>query len=184
MVEDFGVGGEDPVRQPVLAHELPDILDRVQLGRLGGKRHEGDVVRDHEPLRLMPPGLVEQDDGVSAGGNSLRDLGEMQAHALARAAGQHQASAFAMSRADRPEDVGRLRSLVFGRCGPRAPPGPTPRDLVLLSDASLIGEPDLYRLAAGLVRRNRVQTGRECFLKEDTAASLLAWWRGRAESFR
>src|SRR5829696_175113 len=29
---------------------LPDVLDRVQLRRLGGEQHEGEVGRDHEPL--------------------------------------------------------------------------------------------------------------------------------------
>ena len=28
LVEDVGVGFEDAVRQPVVAHELPDILNR------------------------------------------------------------------------------------------------------------------------------------------------------------
>ncbi len=32
MVEDILVGFEDPVREPVVADELPDVLDRVQLG--------------------------------------------------------------------------------------------------------------------------------------------------------
>ncbi len=32
VVEDILVGFEDPVREPVVAHELPDVLDRVQLG--------------------------------------------------------------------------------------------------------------------------------------------------------
>src|SRR3954469_5692292 len=31
VVEDVAVRGEDPVRDPVLAHVLPDGLDRVQL---------------------------------------------------------------------------------------------------------------------------------------------------------
>lgn len=31
MVDDIFVGLEDPVRQPVIAHELPDVFDRVQL---------------------------------------------------------------------------------------------------------------------------------------------------------
>src|SRR5437764_9899266 len=32
---------------------LPDVLDGVQLGCLGGERDERDVVRDHKPLGLM-----------------------------------------------------------------------------------------------------------------------------------
>ena len=32
VVEDIVVRLEDAVRQPVVAHELPDVLDRVELG--------------------------------------------------------------------------------------------------------------------------------------------------------
>ena len=33
MVDDVVVGIEDAVGQPVVAHELPDVLDRIELGR-------------------------------------------------------------------------------------------------------------------------------------------------------
>jgi hypothetical protein len=36
VVDDVVIGCEDAVRQPVVAHELPDILDRVELRRAGG----------------------------------------------------------------------------------------------------------------------------------------------------
>jgi hypothetical protein len=29
MVEDVVVGFEDAVREPIVAHELPDVLDRI-----------------------------------------------------------------------------------------------------------------------------------------------------------
>ncbi len=69
VVEDVGVGGEDPVRQLVVAHELPDVLDRGQLGRLGREREERDVGRDHEPARLMPADSVHENKGMSPGGD-------------------------------------------------------------------------------------------------------------------
>ena len=47
MVEDVVVGFEDAVRQPVVAHELPDVFDGVQLGASGRQRHEG-VLRDNQ----------------------------------------------------------------------------------------------------------------------------------------
>ena len=61
----------------------------------------------------MPARLVHEDEGMGARRDRLRDLVQVQGHALGRAAGQNQASAFAVSRADRTEDVGRRRSLVF-----------------------------------------------------------------------
>ncbi len=45
MVEDILVGLEDPVREPVVADELPDVLDRVQLGGSRRQGQERDVVR-------------------------------------------------------------------------------------------------------------------------------------------
>ena len=32
VIENIFIGFEDAVREPVVAHELPDVLDRVQLG--------------------------------------------------------------------------------------------------------------------------------------------------------
>ena len=57
-------------------------------------------------LREMPARLVEQEDGVSAGRDGWRDLGQMQGHRLARAARQDQTGPLSFGRADRPEDVG------------------------------------------------------------------------------
>src|SRR4051794_1844711 len=122
----------------------------------------------------MPTRLVRQDEGMRAGRNRLRDLLQVQGHALRGAAGQNQARAFALSRTDRAEDVSRLGSLIFRRCGAGAAFGPAPRDLVLLPDPSLIREPDLERLAAGLGLCDLLQTGGEVFLKAATAASFLA----------
>lgn len=34
-VVDDAVGGEDAVRESVIAHELPDVFDRVQFGTFG-----------------------------------------------------------------------------------------------------------------------------------------------------
>src|SRR4029453_17414886 len=108
------------------------------------------------------------------GCDRLCDLLQMQAHALRRAAGQNQAGAYAPRRADRAEDVGRGRPLVLGGRGTGAARRPAPGDLVLLPDAGLIGEPDLYRLAACLGFPDFCQTGQEVFLKVVAAASFLA----------
>ena len=48
MVDDVVVGFEDAVRQPVVAHELPDVLDRVELWAPWRERHQGDVGRHDE----------------------------------------------------------------------------------------------------------------------------------------
>src|SRR3954466_7459144 len=46
---------------------LPDVLNRVQLGRLSRERHERDVGGDHQFLGLMPARLVHQDESMRPG---------------------------------------------------------------------------------------------------------------------
>jgi hypothetical protein len=46
MIEDIVVGFEDAVRQPVVAHELPDVFDRVEFGAFRRERQQCDVGRD------------------------------------------------------------------------------------------------------------------------------------------
>jgi len=43
MIEDIVVGFEHAVRQPVVAHELPDVLDRVELWAFGRERQQCDI---------------------------------------------------------------------------------------------------------------------------------------------
>ena len=118
------------------------------------------------------------------GGDGLRDLDQMQRHRLCCATGQHQAGSLAVGRTDRSENVRGSRPEIARGRGTGPALGPTPGDLVLLADPRLIGKPDLYGLAASLGLRDLRQTRGEVFLKADTAASLLAWCCGRAESLR
>ena len=106
VVEDVVVGVEDPVGEPVLPQELPDVLDRVQLRCFWRQGQEGDVVGDVELRRRVPPGLVEEDDGVGARGDGGRDLAEMQLHGGGVAERQDEARALALFGADGAEDIG------------------------------------------------------------------------------
>ena len=45
MIDDIVIGFEDAVGEPVVAHELPDILHRVQFGTSARQRHEGDIAQ-------------------------------------------------------------------------------------------------------------------------------------------
>ena len=87
MVENVVVGFEDAVREPVGAHELPDVLDRIELGRFRRQRQERDVVRDRKLRRDMPPGLIEKNERMRAWCDRKRDFFEMQGHGLAVAGG-------------------------------------------------------------------------------------------------
>jgi hypothetical protein len=170
MVDEIVIGFEDSVREPVIAHELPDIFDRVEFGAFGRQRHDCDVGRHDEVPRQMPASLIDQKDGMGSGRDRFADLRKMQVHRFAIAGRQDQGCALALLGADRAEDVGGSGTLVARRARAGAALGPTARDFVLLADAGLVCKPDFYRVAVdALLARDRFQTGGETFLKSSIA---------------
>ncbi len=115
VVEDVVVGFEDPIGQPVIAHELPDVLDRVEFGAFRRQRQDGDVGRDSQVVGEMPTCLIQEEQGVRTRRYRGGDFFEVQGHRLGVAERQNQAGAFSLGRADRAEQVGRPRSLVVRR---------------------------------------------------------------------
>src|SRR3954471_22974926 len=95
-------------------------------------------------------------------------------HGLPIASGPHQGRALALSRAARPEDVDRTRRLIGRGAGPGAPSGPAPGDLVLLADTGLVLPPQLDRGALREACPDRLQGGRETFLKSSSASGFWA----------
>src|SRR6266567_4347635 len=69
VIDDVVERFEDAVRQPVLAHELPDIFLAVKLGRARRQRQERDVARHLEVLGAVPAGLIEDDNRVGTRGD-------------------------------------------------------------------------------------------------------------------
>src|ERR1700722_20339622 len=61
VVEDIVVGEEHAVGEPVVADELPDVLDRVEFGALRRQWHERDVGRYRELVRQVPSRLVDEE---------------------------------------------------------------------------------------------------------------------------
>ena len=161
MIDDVLAGFEDAVGEPVVAHELPGVLGRVELGRLWRQQHDADIVGEVERLRGVPSGLIEKQDGMSIVGDRLGYLGEVQVHRRGIAERQDEARRLALGRADRTEDVGGLGSLIMRGDRPCAAQGPASGDLVLLADPGLIPEPDLYRLAGRFAARDLRHDGGE-----------------------
>ena len=185
VVEDIVVGEEHAVGEPVVADELPDVLDRVEFGALRRQWHERDVGRYGELVRQVPSRLVDEECGVAARRDGCGDLGQVQVHRLGIASGQDERCTFAKRGTDGSEDVGGSGALIGGRGRPRSTSGPATGDLVLLSDPGFVGEPDLYRGRLDtLVLRDLAQDGGETFLKCSIAPAAWAWWRGRAVSLR
>jgi hypothetical protein len=183
MVDDVFVGCEDAVGKPVVAQELPDILDRVQFGAFGRQRDDADILGHFEFVGHMPASLIHQQHGVGTGRDGERYFGQMERHGLGVAEGQDQTGAFAVFRADGAKDIGGFRSLILGSRWPRAALGPAARDLVFLADAGFVRKPDFYGRAARKGGFDRCQRGSEAFfLKSSIANSFWAWCRGRAVS--
>jgi hypothetical protein len=172
MVDEIVIGFEDAIGEPVVAHELPDIFHRVELGGFRRQGDDGDVGRHGEAHRHVPAGLIDQEHGVSTWRDGLGDLREVQVHRLGVAGRQDQGRALALFRADRAEDVCRCSALIAGSARAGAALRPAAGDLVLLADASLVLEPNLYCLDADrLLARDFIQAGGEVFLKSSITPS-------------
>ena len=165
MIDDIVVGFEDAVRQPVVTHELPYVLDRVELGASRRQRQEGDVGRDDQLGRPVPSGLIKDDDGMSTGRHVERDFFQMHAHRFTVAAGHDDAGRLAFSRTDRTKDPGRGSPLITRSRRARAALGPAPGELGLLADPGFILPPQLYGRSFGEAVADLRQTGWEVFLK-------------------
>jgi hypothetical protein len=170
MIENVVVGLKDPVRKPIVAHELPDVLDGIEFGAFGRQRDEGDVGRHDELVGEVPSGLVDKQRGVSPRRDRIRDLGQVEVHGVAVAVWQHQGGALAVLGADSTENIGRCRALVVSGDRPRSAQGPATGEFILLTYSGLVRKPDLdlvptYALLAG----DLVQRGRPFFLKSSIA---------------
>src|ERR1700722_7554958 len=65
-IDDLIIRLEDAVRQPVVAHELPDILDWVQFGSLRRQWQNGDVFRQMEFFRRVPASLIDDQNRMGS----------------------------------------------------------------------------------------------------------------------
>ena len=117
----------------------------------------------------MPTGSIHEQHRVGAWLDVKRDLLEMQLHRLSVAKWQNQTGRLAKRGTDRSEDIGRGGSLILQGERSRAAFGPAPRDLVLLTDAGFVLEPQLERLSGG--RRDISEDVWDFFLKAATTAS-------------
>src|SRR5262249_9687744 len=134
MVDEIVVGFEDAVGEPVVAHELPDVLDRVELWALRRQQNAGDIGRHEDAGGPVPAGWSVQEGGVGSGRDGCGDPGEVPAHRLGVAGRHDQGCTLALLRAGCPEDVGGSGPLVPRCAWPGAALGPAAVDLVLLAD--------------------------------------------------
>jgi len=179
-VDDGVVVLEDGVGEPVLAEILPDVLDRVQLGRSRRQEDRRDVFWRVELACRMPSGAIEQQDGVGALSDITGDLVEVKLHHVGVRVGQSESRSDTASRTDRAKQISVVVALVGWLCGPRSAPGPLAHEAVLLADPGLVLEPDFDRRRLGDAFEMSLQRAWEVFLNASTIRSSCAGWRGLA----
>ena len=103
---------EDAVRQPVLAHEVPEIFDRIELRRFRRQRQDRYVGGHNECVGHVPAGLVHDEDGMRVIGHVPRDFSQVLGHGVGITPRHDQCRRLAQLGADGTEDVGRAGSLV------------------------------------------------------------------------
>lgn len=94
VVEDVLVGSEYLVGQPVVAHELPEVLSGIELEAFGRQCRQRDVGGNSEPRRHMPASLIEEQHGVAAGCHFGRDFRKVLFIAWMLQAGKTSAAPF------------------------------------------------------------------------------------------
>ena len=107
----------------------------------------------------MPSSLVHENHGVSVGGDHDRDFRQMKVHGVGIAEGQDEAGGLPFLGTYGAKDIDGLRALV-ARCGRTGSAlCPASGDLVLLSDARFVCEPNFYRFIAREGRSDLLQLG-------------------------
>src|SRR5215471_4875726 len=89
----------------------------VEFGCAWRKLQERDVVWNLEGLGAMPPGLIEENNSVSARSDFGCDLIKVKLHSFSIAGWQHEGGAGSAFGADRTEQIGRLGPLIVGSTG-------------------------------------------------------------------
>jgi hypothetical protein len=171
MVDDVVVTGEDPVGEPVIADELPNVLLRVQFRGAGRQRQQRDIGGHLQSAGHVPAGLIQDHHRMCPRRDRCADLLKVILHCGGITPGHDKGGALALRRANGAEDIGRDRALVVGSPGTRAALGPSTGQLVLLTDAGLILEPDLDLDTRADLFLDRRQFGGEVFLKFSIASA-------------
>ena len=143
MCDYVFIGFEDAVREPVLADELPDVLNRVQFRRPRRQRDDGDVLWNVEFGRHVPASLIDDEDGVSARRHFGADQFQVLCHRMGVGPWHDEPGALPLGGADGSEDVGPFGPLVVRRARTGSALGPSSCEFVLLTDPGFVLEPNL-----------------------------------------
>jgi hypothetical protein len=176
MIDNLVVGFEDAVGEPIIPHELPDVFDGIEFWAFCWQRDDADVLGYDARGGHMPPGLIHEQYGMGTRCHGSSDFSKVQVHRVGIAERQDKPCALAQCGADRSEDVGRYGALIIRCRWARPTLRPPARDLVFLTYARLVLEPDFYRSALREACANFFQFGCKApFLNASNASVSCAW---------
>lgn len=170
--DDVVVVFENPIREPVLAKVLPNVLDRIEFRGAGGQEDRDDVFGHLQFARGVPSGTVHEQNGVCTRCDGAADFRKMLLHGMGVGVGHHQAGTDAAGWTNGAEQVGVLVAQVFQLAWPRPLPRPLVNETVLLADPGLVLKPDLDRGRRWKVAYGRRQCPGEVFLKSSMVSGF------------
>ena len=95
MIDNFGVGFEDVVGEPIIPHELPDVFDRIEFWAFGRQGNNADILWYDECGGHMPSSLIHKHDGMATKRHISSDFSKVQVHRICIAHRQDKSRALA-----------------------------------------------------------------------------------------
>ena len=152
--DDCVIAIPDSHAEFVAPQVVPDVLDRVELRRVGWQWQKRDVDwHVLSPARSMPSGAVAHQDGMRAGRYLRADLLEVLVHRLAVGRRHDDRRTYRTGRTDRAEQIDEVVAAVAHRKRTRANRGQTYSSVPFWAHPGfvLIGPEWLHLLPAGCV---------------------------------
>jgi hypothetical protein len=135
------------VREEAFLEVEPDALDRIEFGRVGRQRNQGDVGRNGEVVGAMPASLIENHHRMFVVSDGFCKAVEKDLHRRRIGIGHHQREGVVRARLYGGEDVGEGKAPVAKPRRPLPALPPDMADAALLADARLILEEQAQALA-------------------------------------
>jgi len=173
---------EGPVGQKVRFQIGPQVLDRVEFGRVGRQKQQAQARRHYEVLRAMPSRVVQHQNDVAAGRDLGGQFGQKPAHGLGVDPRQQQRARLARARIGRAKQVEVLVAGLADDDRPRAAPRPDGCQRAFLAKARFVLKPDFNGFGgvgfARLLDKRGASFSSHCAIFSGSFSS----WRGRGRS--
>lgn len=157
----IGICAVGPV---VTSQVVPQILNGIELRRIGWQLHERDIGGNLQCFGRVEACLVPDHHGVHTRSELLCELGEELIDDMGVQVGSEQSNALSTLRTDAREHVKVVVLRLPHRPGTRAGFGPHAGQRALLSEARFVLEPNLHALL-GMVRADGLDLCHDVFLK-------------------